>query len=97
MRLRLIIASIFVTLIFATAVIASGQAYTLSKGEKNVETDVGLVTLYEGTNVGGDPYNYISLTEGIFLQTTDGEIFFEAGTKVDCDVPPGHPDPCDPY
>lgn len=85
-----------VTIILAALVFAN-NGYKLSQNVYNVETNIGTVTLHTNNWIGGTYTNSIFLRERITVDTDQGIIVFDEETEVDCDVPPGHPNPCDPY
>lgn len=96
MKKRIIFGSLFalsLTLMLGL-VIASGH-YELSEEAVGVSTSEGTKDLPETTLVGGDPSNYITLSEETTMETTSGTQTFAVGTKVDCDPLPGYPNPCD--
>lgn len=75
--------------------VMASSHYVLSEEAQGVVTSTGVRDLPEGTKIGGSPTNYILLTEEVTLQTTSGPETFSSGTRIDCDVDPGEPDPCD--
>lgn len=77
---------------------ADSEDFVLSGDHVGVETSSGNVTLYNGMRIGGSPIIYIWLTYNRTLNTTLGLRNFSHLTQIDCDfeLPPGHPDPCNP-
>ena len=59
-----------------------------------VATTNGTLTFENNTLIGGDPVSYITLTEGRIFLTTTGQQYYDSGTKIDCNPPPGYPNPC---
>jgi len=71
------------------------KIYQLSANATNISTSNGFLNLTNGTFVGGNPPNYIVIDQTVSMQTTEGEIEFEAFEKINCDHEPGQPDPCE--
>jgi len=69
--------------------------YELAQNHTHVVTNNGTIDLSEGVLIGGNPQEYIVLTQETSLNTTDGEVIFTNGTKIDCNPPPGYPNPCE--
>jgi len=67
----------------------------LSKKVRDVLTSNGTIDLPNGTLVGGEPTNFITLEENKTMKTTEGPKNFTIGMKIDCDYEPWEPDPCD--
>ena len=80
---------------FDFAIAEGSGPYEINQTYINVQTSNGTIELPAGAFVDGNPTNYITLTETITLQTTEGEKTFNSGTKVDCNFTPPEPDPCD--
>lgn len=100
MEKRILIASLIILLglvLMFGFIVAEGGPSELSEEAEDISTSNGVLDLPEGTLIGGNPTNYITLSEGTTLETTAGSEYFASGTKIDCDVPPGEPNPCDPY
>lgn len=95
MRKNIILGGLFilVSLSMLGLVIATNH-FELSGEAQGVSTSNGVLDLPNGTLVGGNPINYITLTEAITMETTEGSQNFTAGMKIDCDHAPGEPDPC---
>lgn len=85
-----------VILIVVSIVIAGEDLYELSDDVYNVATDIGHINLTKSMFIGGSPEKHIKLTENRTMPTTAGNITFLNGTEIDCDPPPGHPNPCYP-
>ncbi len=98
--MRLIVfSSLFFTCIFlVTFAFAEGDdaVYVLDENV-SVETSNGVVMLYSGMLIGGAPKSYIWLVRNYTLNTTVGPTHFFNQTVIDCEVPPGYPNPCTPY
>ncbi len=75
-------------------VMAHEGVHTTKGINYNVETTRGIINLPDGTQVGGNPTNFIQLTRDRVLRTTVGDHLFLVGTKINCDHGPGQPDPC---
>lgn len=74
----------------------AGTVYYLAEDVDKVPTDIGEIDLKKDMVIGGNPQKYIIIIANVTLPTTVGNITFVNGTPIDCDVPPGHPNPCDP-
>lgn len=102
MRKSVILSALFILVVLLTlgfAVAVNSQcpsilACELSEEVIDVQTSSGLLNLPNGTLVGGNPLDYITLTENITMETTVGTKNFTDGMKIDCDPPPNYPDPC---
>ncbi len=82
--------------IVALGMVAANVAgYHLSFNELGVSTSNGPLTLLPGTEIGGSYTNFITLTQGVTLQTTSGSQYFASGTEINCDHELGEPDPCE--
>jgi len=100
MRKNIFLGGIFIlslVFLFGFAVAGGGDPYELSQNHTNIATSAGTLTLIEGSMVGGEPSNYITLNNQETLQTTTGPETFTAGAKIDCDHELGAPDPCNAY
>jgi len=96
MRKNIILGGLFIlVLLSAVGFVIANSHFELSEEALNVPTSNGTLDLPNGTLVGGEPTNYITLTEATTMETTTGPETFTAGTKIDCDHSPGEPDPCD--
>jgi hypothetical protein len=72
------------------------QKYEIQLPVKNVPTTQGLKNFSEKTLIGGDnATNFIRLTAPFNFTTPFGNYTFPDDTEIDCDVPPGFPNPCD--
>ena len=95
MRKNIILSGLFIlVLLLAVGFVIATNHFALSEEAQDVSTSNGVLDLPEGTLVGGEPINYITLTEDVTLETTSGTQNFTNGTKIDCDHAPGYPDPC---
>lgn len=80
------------------AVAGETTTYEVATLKEDVEVDGGMVNLAPGVLIGGNPENSITLKEDVEIETTEGTVTFKIGDEIDCDeIPPGEPDPCDPY
>jgi len=97
MKKNIILGSIFalgLILMFGFVVASSHGPYELSEEAADVSTSNGVLDLPDGTMVGGDPSNYITLSAETTMETTSGTQTFQVATKIDCDHDIGEPDPC---
>ena len=82
------------------AVAVASQIYGLYEVTEDVSTSIGIVNLPAGTNIGGSPTNYITLTAETTMEVVTGEApgheshTFSSGEKIDCTHEPPAPDPC---
>jgi len=97
MKKNIILGGIFILSLMLVLgfVVAKTPVYELSQNYTGIQTSAGIVTLYAGTMLGGQPSNYATLDNQETFQTTVGPKTFAAGTMIDCDHAPGEPDPCD--
>ncbi len=76
----------------------SDQKYEIQNPAYNVPTSAGLKNFSEKTLVGGNnATNFIRLTLPTNFSTPLGNFTFPSETQIDCNVPPGYPNPCNPY
>ena len=95
MRKNIILGGLFIlVLLSAVGFVIATNHFELSEEAQDVSTSNGILDLPEGTLVGGEPINYITLTEDVTLETTEGSQNFTAGMKIDCSHEPWEPDPC---
>ncbi len=66
----------------------------LAETVTGVATNNGTLTFQNGTLIGGDPDTYITLTQSRTFLVATGSAEYPSGTKVDCNPPPGYPNPC---
>lgn len=64
---------------------------------QGVQTSGGVLNLVAGTQLGGNPLNYVILTRDTVMATEQGPVTVPNGTIIDCDPMPGEPDPCGFY
>jgi hypothetical protein len=99
----LVLGGLVVVLTFAFALAEGSHPFPEQKYETqhpvyNVQTNVGPRNISEKTLVGGNnATNRIWLTVPTNFSTPFGNFTFPADTELDCDVPPGYPNPCNPY
>lgn len=98
-KLYVITLILVIALVFFVGVVFSGAEPPVIPAEileeaRGVSTSNGVLDLPAGTYVGGNPSNYVTLTQGTFMLIDSGYEFFPVDTKVDCDPQPGYPDPC---
>ena len=99
MRKNILVVVAICVLLLAISIAAvyagNSRVLTLDEEEPGVLTSAGTIDLPEGTKLGGSPTNYITLSEDIYVMTVEeGEQTIELGTLINCDHPPGTPDPC---
>lgn len=105
-RLTVSLVALSLVLIVASLAIAD-ELYQIAGDPQNIKVKIPNnvsfsntiynFTIMSGMSIGGNPATYALLAETVTLHTSVGDIVFTNGTKIDCDVPPGYPDPCDPY
>jgi len=94
---KIFIVGLFIMGLLVLNFVAAYGYYTLDEHTYNVATDRGVLTISKGVlvDVNADySTNIATLTEGRTLRTTQGQVYFPAGTYIDCYHEPGYPDPC---
>jgi hypothetical protein len=85
-------------LVVLSAVFAGDEKtsyWTFDETVAGVQTSVGVRTISEGAKIGGDFTNSITITEEKTVITKEaGAVTFSEDTEIDCEHPPGTPDPC---
>lgn len=72
----------------------NGAQHELSEEAFSVSTSEGVLDLPIATKIGGDPANYITISEAVTLETIEGPKEFVPGEKIDCLHEEGTKDPC---
>jgi hypothetical protein len=73
----------------------TGNTRTVAVAKANVLTSAGTKTIPEGTKIGGQYTNYITLSQTTEFETVEaGKVVYQEGMEIDCDHAPGTPNPC---
>ena len=72
--------------------------YTAAQETGGLNTDRGTISIHPGTLIGGDYTENFAVLQMLTPIDTEeeGVVQFSAGTKIDCEPPPGYPDNCNP-
>ncbi len=78
------------------------QQYIVAQNTSDVKVTDGVqnftLNLAVGTLIGGNPETSVIMTEARAIPVMQAtNITFPVDTEIDCDPPPGYPNPCTPY